>query len=300
MSSSQHYDDAVSFRQALEDRLRKRALDHGEDLQRLRQQVAFDRFVTRIQYNGVNRWILKGGHALELAIGSARATRDIDLALNAGLVRGSDNHVTLQRMLQQAASRSADDWLEFQVGESMMDLDGPLYGGERFPVRSMLGGRLFVAFHVDVAVGDVLLEPLRVTTGEDWFGFAGIEASPLTTTSLEQQFAEKLHAYTMPRAGMRDNSRVKDLIDMILLLETGQLEPEGVTAAVLATFSHRDTHPIPERLPDPPVSWRKPYATMAATCHIDTSIDAAANHIRDYYRRLVTVIAATRPGTETR
>ncbi|WP_413814546.1 nucleotidyl transferase AbiEii/AbiGii toxin family protein [Candidatus Cryosericum odellii] len=104
----------------------------------------------------------------------------------------------MQRMLQQAVSRSANDWLEFQVGESMMDLDGPLYGGERFPVRSMLGGRPFVTFHVDVAVGDVLLEPLRVTTGEDWFGFAGIQASPLTTTSLEQQFAEKLHAYTMP------------------------------------------------------------------------------------------------------
>jgi len=116
MRSSQQYDDAVSFRQALEDRLRKRALNQGEDLQRLRQQVAFDRFVTRIQHDGVNKWILKGGHALELAIGSARATRDIDLALNTSLVRGSDNHETLQRMLQQAASRSADDWLEFQVG----------------------------------------------------------------------------------------------------------------------------------------------------------------------------------------
>lgn len=223
MRSSQQYDDAVSFRQALEDRLRKRALNQGEDLQRLRQQVAFDRFVTRIQHGGVNKWILKGGHALELAIGSARATRDIDLALNTSLVRGSDNHETLQRMLQQAASRSADDWLEFQVGESMMDLGGPLYGGERFPVRSMLGGRPFVTFHVDVAVGDVLLEPLRVTTGEDWFGFAGIEASPLTTTSLEQQFAEKLHAYTMPRAGMRDNSRVKDLVAWYCSLKWGAL-----------------------------------------------------------------------------
>jgi|BarGraIncu01121A_1022015.scaffolds.fasta_scaffold15946_2 hypothetical protein len=300
MRSSQQYDDAVSFRQALEDRLRKRALNQGEDLQRLRQQVAFDRFVTRIQHDGVNKWILKGGHALELAIGSARATRDIDLALNTSLVRGSDNHETLQRMLQQAASRSADDWLEFQVGESMMDLGGPLYGGERFPVRSMLGGRPFVTFHVDVAVGDVLLEPLRVTTGEDWFGFAGIEASPLTTTSLEQQFAEKLHAYTMPRAGMRDNSRVKDLVDMVLLLEMGSLEPEGVTAAVLATFSHRDTHPIPERLPDPPGSWRRPYAVLAASCHIGVDIDIAVASIRDYYRRVVTVIAATRPDAETR
>lgn len=181
-----------------------------------------------------------------------------------------------------------------------MDLNGPLYGGERFPVRSILGGRPFVTFHVDVAVGDVLLEPLRVATGEDWFGFAGIEASPLTTTSLEQQFAEKLHVYTMPRAGKRDNSRVKDLVDMVLLLETGQLEPEDVTAAVVATFSHRNTHSIPERLLDPPASWRKSYAALAATCRIDVDIDAGIASIRNYYRRMVTVIAATRSDAETR
>jgi len=300
MSSSQHYDDAVSFRQALEDRLRKRALDHGEDLQRLRQQVAFDRFVTRVQRDGTRRWILKGGHALELAIGSARATRDIDLTLNTSLVGDSDGSMTLQQTLQEATSRTADDWFEFQVGESMMDLDSPLYGGERFPVRSMLGGRLFVAFHVDVAVGDILLEPLRIATGEDWLAFAGIEASPLTTTSLEQQFAEKLHTYTMPRAGKRDNSRVKDLVDMVLLLETGNMEPEGAAAAVVATFRRRNSHPVPETTPDPPPSWRKPYAALAASCHIDVDIDTGVASIRDYYRRVVTVIAATKPDAETR
>jgi hypothetical protein len=291
MTGPRHYSDAVSFRQALETRLRQRALDRGEDLQRLRQQVSFDRFVIRIQRDGVNRWILKGGHALELAIGSARATRDIDLALNTSLAGDSDSHATLQQTLQEAASHTVDDWFEFQVGESMMDLDSPLYGGERFPVRSMLGGRLFVAFHVDVAVGDVLLEPLRVTTGEDWFAFASIEASPLTTTSLEQQFAEKLHAYTMPHTGTRDNSRVKDLVDMILLLETENMEPEGVAAAVVATFKHRDTHPIPEKLTGPPASWNKPYAAMAAACHIDVSIDAAIDRIRDYYRQILTMTA---------
>jgi len=299
MSSTRHYDDAVSFRQALEDRLRTRALDKSQDLQRLRQQVAFDRFVMRIQRDGVNRWILKGGHALELATGSARATRDIDLTLNAGLVGGSDGLLTLQRMLQQAASRTADDWFEFQVGESMMNLDGPPYGGERFPVRSMLGGRLFVAFHVDVAVGDVLLEPLRVTTGEDWLGFAGIATSPLATTSLEQQFAEKLHAYTMPHPGGRDNSRVKDLVDMVLLLDTGSLELEGVAAAVVATFRQRDGHVIPETLPDPPLSWKKPYAALATACRIDVDLGAAVDHVGGYYRRIVTAISATRSATRT-
>lgn len=294
MTSSQHYEDAISFRQSLEDRLRKRALSQGEDLQRLRQQVAFDRFVTRIQSDGSTRWILKGGYALELSIGSARATRDIDVALNIPSGGRTKSPATLQQMLQEAASQQADDWFEFQVGESMMDLDGPQYGGERFPISSMLGGRLFVAFHVDVAVGDVLLEPLRIAAGEDWFAFAGIEASPLTTTSLEQQFAEKLHAYTMPRTGTRDNSRVKDLVDMTLLIDTGTLEPDNVAAAVMATFRHRNTHPIPKSLRDPPDSWARPYAAMAATCHIDADIGAAVAHIRDYYGKVLAMTAQVR------
>lgn len=291
MTSSQHYGDAISFRQALEDRLRKRALSRGEDLQRLRQQVAFDRFVARIQSDGSDTWILKGGHALELSIGSARATRDVDLAFN---MSSAGQLKDLQQMLQDAASQPTNDWFEFQVGESTMDLDGPVYGGERFPVRSTLGGRPFVDFHVDIAVGDILLAPLRVTTGEDWFGFAGIGPSPLTTTSLEQQFAEKLHAYTMPRTGARDNSRVKDLVDLVLLVENPALELEDVASAVMATFRHRGTHSIPEALPDPPKSWTKPYAAMAATCHIDLDVNAAVVQVRDYYRRVIAFIKVKR------
>jgi hypothetical protein len=299
MSSPQRYDSAASFRQALEHRLRERALDRGEDLQRMRQQVAFDRFLMRIQHDCANRWILKGGHALELAIRSARATRDIDLVLGTSLARGSGSRVTLQQMLQEAASPPVGDWFEFHVGESVMNLDGPPYGGERLPVRSILGGRLFVAFHVDVVVGGILLEPLRVATGEDWLGFAGIEATPLTMTSLEQQLAEKLHAYTVPREDRRDNSRVKDLVDIVLLLETGTLDLEEVASAVVATFKDRSSHPIPEKVPDPPAFWIKPYAAMAMACHIVTDVDAAVSRVRDFYRRVLAVIATSRPGNQT-
>jgi hypothetical protein len=37
--------------------------------------------------------------------------------------------------------------------------------------------------------------------------------------SQEQQFAEKVHAYTLPRK--TPNSRVKDLVDILLLIENG-------------------------------------------------------------------------------
>jgi hypothetical protein len=51
----------------------------GEDLQRLRRKVAFDRFLARIFSRGNPGFYLKGGYAMELRIAQARATRDLDL-----------------------------------------------------------------------------------------------------------------------------------------------------------------------------------------------------------------------------
>ena len=40
------------------------------------------------------------------------------------------------------------------------------------------------------------MEPLEVIEGRDWLGFAGIASPSLYMIPREQQFAEKLHAYT--------------------------------------------------------------------------------------------------------
>ena len=39
--------------------------------------------------------------------------------------------------------------------------------GARFPVDARLDGRTFVKFHVDLGVGDEVLEPLESVQGED-------------------------------------------------------------------------------------------------------------------------------------
>src|SRR5206468_1065085 len=66
------------------------------------------------------------------------------------------------------------DFFSFRIGEAMMDLDGTPYGGARYPVESIMGGRTFVKFHLDVGIGDVVLDPLEQAHMRDWLGFAGI------------------------------------------------------------------------------------------------------------------------------
>jgi hypothetical protein len=71
----------AAFRKALEVRLQGIAKREAVDLQRLRRQVAFDRFLARLFMECQVRtlpWILKGGYAMESRIRSARTTKEID------------------------------------------------------------------------------------------------------------------------------------------------------------------------------------------------------------------------------
>ena len=74
------YADAASFRQALEQRLKRDAAGDGARLSRNRKRIAFDRLLARLAATAPDRWLLKGGYALDLRMrGGARTTKDIDL-----------------------------------------------------------------------------------------------------------------------------------------------------------------------------------------------------------------------------
>lgn len=74
------YRDAAAFRQALEQRLNARAAGDGARLASDRKRVAFDRLLARLNVAASDRWLLKGGFALDLRLGEkARATRDVDI-----------------------------------------------------------------------------------------------------------------------------------------------------------------------------------------------------------------------------
>jgi len=64
---AQTYKDAGAFRTALETPFADRARAEGTDLQRLRRQVAFDRFLARMvskEPTAPYPWVLKGGYAM--------------------------------------------------------------------------------------------------------------------------------------------------------------------------------------------------------------------------------------------
>ena len=76
------YATPADFRQALDNHLRRRAQEAQVDLARLRQRYVFERFLARVAAHFGERAVIKGGLALELRLGRARTTHDIDLRLS--------------------------------------------------------------------------------------------------------------------------------------------------------------------------------------------------------------------------
>lgn len=275
---------AADFRKQLEKNLQDLSTKTGEAIQRLRRKVAIDRLLARIFSHEPSSFFLKGGYAMELRLADARATKDIDLTCFKWLRDAKDpvNELILQE-LQTLARINLNDHFIYQIGLPQNDIENAPYGGSRHSVAAIIDSRPFVEFHLDVG-GDILIDSIEKTRGIDWLEFYGIAPPVILMISVEQQFAEKLHSYTLPREQI--NTRSKDLIDLILLLESKNPAPEAYYHALQRVFRTRKTHPLPEALPEPPESWQLPFAKMAAECGISESLKDGFVKVAEFYNAL--------------
>jgi hypothetical protein len=287
MPSLRTYATAGAFRRALEERLKRASLTDQIDPNRLRRQVSFDRLLARLFREEPAPWVLKGGYALELRFKAARATVDIDLTLQRVEVTavGDDTNQVVREMLQSAADVYLGDWFEFAIGPPAMDLTAAPYGGARYPVEARMDERIFARFHLDAGIGDVVMQPLEAIVCRDWLGFAGIEASRVQMIAREQQFAEKIHAYTLPRNAA--NSRVKDLVDLALLIGAGGLDKPRILDALRLTFDRRGTHDLPAGLIPPPADWQIPFHALAEECRLPTDVAAVFLGVQEFLEEVL-------------
>ena len=188
-------------------------------------------------------------------------------------------------LLQKAAREDLSDFFVFLVGNPTLDLEAVPYGGSRFPIEAHLDGRLFIRFPMDVVVSSLVLDPVEEIGSQDWLEFAGIETPPFPAISREQQFAEKLHAYTLPREES-ENSRVKDLIDLALLIGTETLKTDVLRTAIGKIFEYRGTHALPDSLEAPPSNWESKFSRLAKECGIETPLDTAFDELRTFFSQI--------------
>lgn len=270
---ARNFSSPAAFRQALERRLKNLSAERGVPLNTLRLKLMIERLLARLFARPNPPWLLKGGYAMELRYRPhARTTKDIDLSIGAPATAGADA-ITLERVrdeLQTAAETDLGDYLTYRIAAARTELQGAPLGGGRFPVEVRMAGRVFGAFHIDVGIGDALSGVPEQLQGEDLLAFADLAPARALAIPKAQQFAEKLHAYTYPWAD-RTNTRSRDLVDLLMLLERDRPRIDDIRTVLLATFAARGTHPIPDRLPPPPTVWAEEFATMTAEVQLSTT-----------------------------
>lgn len=236
---------------------------------RLRKTVVFDRLLARLKEVAPERWILKGALALDFRFGPrTRTTKDMDLA------RADDEEAATADFIA-AQTAEVGDLFSFAI-QKARDLGERAEGAVRYHARAELAGRLFEEVIVDVGFSDALPHTVDRLRGPDLLSFAGIEPVEVPALPLEQHVAEKVHAYTRTYGKSLTSTRVKDLVDLVLVKSFASLDADRLHASLLQTFQRRRQHPLPETLPPPPADWALAYRRLASELRLDA--DLATGH----------------------
>lgn len=220
--------------------------------------------------------------------GLARATRDIDLVMRTGVVEDPCDASQIREALLESLLEDVDgDGFAFRLsGGSRLQDDSYGRPAWRYSVAGSLAGRVFEELRIDVVA-----RPEEVTGTErrqlpDLLGFAGIAPRSFEVTDLRQQYAEKLHAMTRDYAD-GESSRVKDLVDLLLLLEDGVPADPALRQVVEHVFRVRGTHPIPTDVLLPSAEWGRPFQHLAEEIGMSTTSYREAHRlVAAHWRRV--------------
>jgi Nucleotidyl transferase AbiEii toxin, Type IV TA system len=258
------------------------AREAGVDLNRLRRRVVFERLLVRLDDSQRGRWVLKGGMALEMRWRDrARATRDLDLATR-DRVSDADG---LRAVLTETLGRDPHgDWFQFSLGSGRaLSADAAGRPGWRFPVEARLAGRQFAQVTIDVVMRAEEIGGTERVPLPGVLAFAGLPPASIEVVDRNQHFAEKLHALTQTYDD-RPNTRTRDLVDLLMLVEDGLQPTSELHANVRHVFAVRGTHEVTADLPDPPPDWAQTYPTLAADLDLKAkTVDHAMKDLRAFW-----------------
>jgi len=204
-------------------------------------RYALERFLYRLgQSAHADHFVLKGAMLFNLWYAMPhRPTRDVDL-----LGFGPSDLQSIAQAFREIVTVTAEDGIVFDAASVRVEeiRKNAGYAGARVIVSAELA-RARCKTQIDVGFGDAVTPgPVDAVYPVLIADFA---APHLRTYPVYTVVAEKLHAMVL--LGMT-NSRLKDYLDLSVLLEREVLDPATLAAAIAATFTRRGTA-LPTELP---------------------------------------------------
>ena len=135
-------------------------------------------------------------------------------------------------------------------------------GGQRWRIAATLAGGIFERAVIDVAFAAAPVQAPDQIKTSGLLEFASVDAVKVPTLSIEQHLAEKLHAYTRVYTDGRRSTRVKDLVDVVAIANTQEVDAANLAEAITVIFERRGENAVPATLPQPPGEWAAPWRRL--------------------------------------
>lgn len=271
------YPDGRAVEQAIQAAARKDVLwPAGKRIPNRLDELWRDRALSRIFSTGEKSgWLLKGGSGILARIPAARWTTDVDL--HRSDVALDDAEADIRRQLGQ----DLGDHVRFTPRTQKPIVGQEGVAGRRLVFEVNVGGKRFSTLKLDIVtarppVGTVtVLEPSNVPRLDR------LVSHPYRLYPIADQVADKLCAIHMVRPGGRVSSREKDLVDLLIITKTQELDADELRLAI-ATAAHRLGQDPIARL-DPPDSWGKLYRAEASKSPLvaDTDLQEAVRNVSE-------------------
>lgn len=261
------HDTPEALRMAIEARIGNISEATGIAVDRLRRRLVFQRvIIARLQGAEPGNWVVKGGMAMEARLGdSARLTKDLDLGIRGDVYGTADLR---ERLIELLIPNYAKDRFTFAVADPRRFTEDD--GGAvtwRVRLEARLAGRQFGAIRIDVSPRGYELTATEMRQLPNLLCFAGIPAVMAEIIDINRHAAEKFHGM-LKQFDDRENTRVRDLVDLMLMDDGGLLDLPALETNIRTVWAERGG-PLHVPFSALPSNWSDRYEMIAADNDIE-------------------------------
>jgi hypothetical protein len=218
----------------------------------------FNRFLSRVFSEGhVSGWILKGGTGMLARVASARATIDVDLTRS-----GHSLDAALSE-LRRLAETDLGDFFRFDYTGYVPSIGGDQQAyvdGYRVSFDVSIGASRKGQLHVDLVSNVITTDDPESASPANALDLPKLANHPYRLYSVVDQIADKVCA-TLSLYNGRRSSREKDLVDLVVLAVTQDIDGAKLTTALQVEARMRSLD-LPHTFHVPP-HWGANYAKLA-------------------------------------
>lgn len=259
MDEIQPYPTSAGVEAAIKEAAKKAAAaDSSLDTNERIRLEYFNRFLSRIFSEGDDsEWVLKGGTGMLARVPSGRPTRDVDLYR-----KGYTLDEALDDLRRLAAIDLGDHFVFQYIGRetSIGGEEQPYTEGYAVSFDILIGGRSKNILNVDLSIGAGLTAPVTITEPANALDLPRLARHEYRVYPVVDQIADKVCA-TMQTYRDRPSSREKDLVDLVVLAVTQNVDGTALGLAISTEASRRLMEPFDHFVV--PSNWGRRYSQLA-------------------------------------